>query len=897
MKELLGLVAFLMMSSIGPSGKTINKSTLIKQDGVQVRQSTIQSQPKRFASGDASIGDIVPFQDGDYMEDDESKAYLVASIDNGPLSDITITPLSGQLYLERIVSIQSNKVEFMMNLPYNFSGNKTNSRIRVSGKDTSGKTVSKEADIYVSVMNGHYCISTVCQEQADMLVALDEWSYGRISTTQFDLINTAFNAEFIDYSTSTYGSSYYTFNLKEDDSRTSPLKYVAVGCLNSSGNVLATLQTDTEGRIYKSYIPSGTDHLRIYSFSKLSSSNEVVRVEKTRDFYNSYYYQDIYLESNGYGKTITINTKKNNKPGYLGRALQVLRPLIFGAKYVQDMSGSLPGFRSAVYPHKNGCYFNGDAICLTDYVYNYPDITLHEYGHHLQGVFNLAGDFGGIHYVHDYSLKENYKAEGLRLTWGEAWPTVFGTLVGQYFPGEFNNYSGIDSSYNDQGWSSDLETLYDGDGKNVRYGEGCEDDVMAVLYDLYDPYNEPHDHFSLGHQGLWNLMIGAAQSCTLRTFDDFAKYFIAHNSFDDINGFGKLMAEYGFSPDPIVEGTGTPNQSPLIHWRKTNTRYDQSWNLLTDRFTYSSNRYEITFFDGWRSTLFTRTTTSESYTLNSSDWATLMAAYGSCYYIRVKSFQENGNRNTGGYNSDLILVSKPKLADLTGYLSWNPSNRLVNRSINLGVGQSIVYDITVSRSDDTVFQTVGNEGIRMYLYDNNYHLLAQTGLHSGYHAHGYSYNGFIRYYCQTGVTYKLKLESFDSSYAINNNKLLVCQPLAFTQDWRPYNSPMDLDDINHDNFTYGLWCDRYKVSLFNYTPVASGKHTVELSSEFDTYCYVIDTYTAEIFYDDDSGSGLNAKVTINNMVGGRKYLIAFSQYNPNSALPSNNGVSVHMWKN
>ncbi|MBR6055653.1 MAG: hypothetical protein IKQ78_00180 [Bacilli bacterium] len=892
MKLLLGLMGFLMLPSLGSLGNTNKQANVLNNDGIEViRAEDAQSDPKKYASG-ASIGDIVPKQDKEYRESGQSKAYLIAKINNGPLSNVSVTTISGPLSFDRIVSNQTDKIEFTMTVNTTLFGDRYGTTILLSGYDANGDSVSKQFVVYFSRMNNRFCVSTVSQEQADMFIALNEWKANRISTQQFNELNDDANSAFIDYETSTTGNTYYTFKLKDSDNRVSPLKYVAVGCLNSQGTVLSTLHTDASGRIYKSSIASGTDHLRLFSYSKLTSSNQIVRVEKTQDFSDSYYFQDIDLVSNGYGATVTFNTEKYGSTSYLGRALQTLRPLIFGAKYVKDMSGSFPALCPAVYPYKEGCYHNNNGIFLRDTAYLGPDVILHEYGHRIQKIYNLSRNPGGTHYFSGYSLPADDKDKGLRLTWGEAWPTVFGNMVGQYFPGEFNNYSGIDYYYDsDDGWNANLETGF------VRYGEGCEHDIIAVLYDMFDPSNEAHDHMALGHQGLWDLMISAGQNCNLETFDDFADYFCSTHSFDEINSFGEIMAEWGFSPDPVVNGVGTVSQAPLITWRKTNTAYSWNWTLNTSITTFASTRYEITFFDGWRSTLFTRTSYSESYRLSSSDWSTLMNSYGSCYYIRVSSFQENGNRYTGGYNSNLILVTKPVPADLTGSISWNPSNRLVRQSINLAVGQSIMYNITVSRSDDTVFQTVGKEGIRMYLYDNNYNLLAQTGLHTGYHAHGYAYNGLIRYYCQAGVTYKLKVESFDTSYAINCNKLLVCQPLAFTQDWRPYNCAMDLDDINHDNFTYGLWCDRYKVSLFNYTPVADGKHTVELSSEFDTYCYVIDTYTSDVYYDDDSGNGLNAKVVVNNMVGGREYLIAFCQYNPNSALSTSNSVDVHMWKN
>ena len=453
-----------------------------------------------------------------------------------------------------------------------------------------------------------------------MYIELNERANNRMTVQEFDYRNNERNSPFIDYSTSTSGNTYYTFQIKEPNSAAKPLKFVAVGCLNGQGSVLSTLQTDSNGRIYKSSIPTGTDHLRLYSFSKLGTSNEIIRVEKTHDFADSCYYQDISLVQNGYGKTITINSEVDGTPSSLGRALLVLRPLILGTKYVYTMSyahdtnhdDDYPPFVSAVYPYGFGSSYNG-VVRLGDTAHNYPDVVLHEYGHHIQHSYNFAGSFDGPHALGVYALQEGKKEKGLGLTWGEAWPTVFGTMVGQYFPGEFNNYSGTDHAYDCEAFSEDLETC------SYKYGEGYEWDAICVLYDLYDPRNESYDYYYLGHQGLWDLMIDAAEDRDLNTFNDFAQYYYSTHSIDETNDFAKITAEFGFSPNPIIDGIGTFSQSPLIHWRKTNAVYDANGNLDTTVPAYYSNHYEITFYDGYRTTLFTKQTNNEYYRLSDDD--------------------------------------------------------------------------------------------------------------------------------------------------------------------------------------------------------------------------------------------------------------------------------------
>ena len=273
----------------------------------------------------------------------------------------------------------------------------------------------------------------------------------------------------------------------------------------------------------------------------------------------------------------------------------------------------------------------------------------------------------------------------------------------------------------------------------------------------------------------------------------------------------------------------------------------------------------------------------------------MQAAYSTHYYVRVSSYQNNGGAPTGAYKSDLFLVEKPQLADFNESLSFGSDKRIIARPIYLAPGQSIAYTITSSRGGEVVFQTAGTEGTRLYLFNDSNALLAQSEYRSGYIAHGYYYNGFIRYSLQPNVPYKLRVVG-SSSVTLSDTKLIVCRPLAFTQNWDPYNTAVSLENIVSDNFYYGLWCERYKLSLFNYTPSTSGRHSIQLSSGFDSYLYVIDSYTGQMWQDDDSAGNLDAKVTINNMVAGREYLVAFTQYDPTDTL-SDGDVEVHMWKN
>ena len=72
-----------------------------------------------------------------------------------------------------------------------------------------------------------------------------------------------------------------------------------------------------------------------------------------------------------------------------------------------------------------------------------------------------------------------------------------------------------------------------------------------------------------------------------------------------------------------------------------------------------------------------------------------------------------------------------------------------------------------------------------------------------------------------------------------------------------------------------------------YTPPSTGNYTLEITSEFDTYMYVIDPRSTTAIksgtnYDDDSGEGLNPNMTV-KLEKGIPYMIVYSGYNLSSS--------------
>ncbi|MDE5565533.1 MAG: hypothetical protein K2I77_00980 [Anaeroplasmataceae bacterium] len=198
------------------------------------------------------------------------------------------------------------------------------------------------------------------------------------------------------------------------------------------------------------------------------------------------------------------------------KAFQVCQALIMGGRYVEAMTGTTAPKATCHFP-KDSNQFSSfwNAIDITEEAYNYWDIILHEYGHKLQHYFKITDSPGGKHIITE-DLIERYssKDKGIRLAWGEGWPTFFSILVTQYFGNELTNIRQINDSayhsygYDDDGnfyeWNRSLESIN-------AIGEGCEAAVFAVLYDFFDSYSslEPWDNLSFSHSTMFNAVINS----------------------------------------------------------------------------------------------------------------------------------------------------------------------------------------------------------------------------------------------------------------------------------------------------------------------------------------------------------------------------------------------------
>ena len=563
------------------------------------------------------------------------------------------------------------------------------------------------------------------------------------------------------------------------------------------------------------------------------------------------------------------------------KAFQVCQALITGAHYVEDMGATVPD--STCYFPADGDYYDG-AINITEEAVEYWDIILHEYGHRLQEYFGISNNPGGNHIINEDQIANHGKDKGIRLAWGEGWPTCFAILVTQYYGSTLENIKDINDnlynsfSYDSNGqyytWSYNIESRY-------SEGEGCEAAIFSVLYDFYDPYSasESWDNISLSHKDLFNAVINSNAT----TFSEFYNYFI-NNCYSPNNGnVGKILSHYGMTSTELNISSGTLSLSspPTFSWVAGGTSAS----------TY--NNFQLAFYNANNSVILTtERQTSTSLTLTTEQWAQIMSASGTTFSVAVISFQTN-SPETGGYYSAKLNLTKPAKENPQVMLNFASSKRYIEKNITLYAGQYYDYLITFSSSGYKTIQTFGTTDTYIYLYNNNGALLASND------DSGYGLNSLICFNVSANTQYKIRVKLYNSN-AYGTTKLFITPAYgALNSNISTLSTYENIYSItNKTSYSWSSYAELNYTRMVTFTPPEEGSYTFELDSTFDNYLYVIDPRNSELLitnidYNDDGGTGYNAKLT-RYLDANVPYLIIYSKYNPGSSFSNTDSTSISL---
>ena len=315
------------------------------------------------------------------------------------------------------------------------------------------------------------------------------------------------------------------------------------------------------------------------------------------------------------------------------------------------------------------------------------DVIHHEYGHYVQSIYNLSASPGGAHSLGENLAQRLGKDAGLRLAWGEGWPTFFGTSL-QIARGLLA--LGIpnvgDTRYQDTEDASidyNLESLVGGSSA----GEDNELSVQRALWDLYDANADMRDNVSLGQIVVWNTLVEAHAHTLSEAWNAFA----VAKTVKQLTELGAIFADQSVAPDPTNPPDGaTVNATTVFQWKANGA--GPSFRL---------NQFKVQFYNADFSTLLFQSAVlnTPSYTPTAGELATIQGLpTGSKWIVRGSN---TSAPTTGEY------VSPPRsITNLTFITSTDavtvPEGGTQSFQVRLSAQPAATVNATVSRvSGDT----------------------------------------------------------------------------------------------------------------------------------------------------------------------------------------------------
>ena len=294
----------------------------------------------------------------------------------------------------------------------------------------------------------------------------------------------------------------------------SPAKGVMVKAINKSGKVLATVQSDDEGR-YSLFVDKNENvkirvHARLYKkdfwdVSVVDNTNKKAMYVMEGDFHDSgtkHNIRNLHASSgwdgNGYSKDriaapFAILDSIHSAMDKVRKAdKNAIFPQLTVNWSINNIAagGDLDSGQiiTSHYDGERGLWILGDANSDTD---EYDDhIIIHEWGHYFEDVFSRSDSIGGPH--------SPGEVLDIRLAFGEGWGNALSGIVT-----DNPYYFDTSGARQANGWYMNLEA-----GEQKHPGWYSEGSVQRILYDLYDSTNEAHDHTTLGFKPIYKVMIG-----------------------------------------------------------------------------------------------------------------------------------------------------------------------------------------------------------------------------------------------------------------------------------------------------------------------------------------------------------------------------------------------------
>lgn len=273
-------------------------------------------------------------------------------------------------------------------------------------------------------------------------------------------------------------------------------------------NLITTTTTDSAGRYAASFShDDGALQGDPDVFVRVLARSPVADLKPEGIFADTYRMDSSVQADTPDGSMLTINLTAGNTDDN-ETVFSVHHALVAIGGYASNLTGRLPSRITTRFPTTSGTSrFTGSELHILRLDRWDWDVIHHEYGHYVMNIGGFVNNPGGGHSSRDnLTARRGSKDIGIRLAWGEGWPTFFG-LAGQSASGMAT--LGVpnvgDTRYQDTEDSSiddDLET-------RTGLGEDNELSVAAVLWDLFDTRSDGLDEVRLSDRSLYLLLRSA----------------------------------------------------------------------------------------------------------------------------------------------------------------------------------------------------------------------------------------------------------------------------------------------------------------------------------------------------------------------------------------------------
>lgn len=768
------------------------------------------------------------------------------------------------------------------------------------------REVLSKTNIYVAKTSWGCFLSLTGMDQANYKARLWGLKHNIITQQEYDEWNAENNNRFVNCACRGVGKpndDSCLLQWKADNDVIKPLRGISVSFIGQN----ETISTNADDQGLLSYSNINLQSLgfpvkvRIFAKTKYGTINPV---KNTTGVYSATgllsYYTDVNLDTFLLSESITIKSidgsVDSGRPSLFGRALGICQAIYFGGKYYEEMENTSPDFVNVGYPIGTWAYHKDlEGIELTEATYAYWDVILHEYGHAVQKLKDISANPGDEHIIcyhfcnnpkWNEKNERQKKEDGVKLVWGESWPTVFGNLVTKKYYDQLIGLESVgDDVYSSNGNPGKFSiNLNDPDEVELGrlYGEGSEVTTIAVLFDLFDDdqATEPFDAVSLGHKGLWDLVM----SSRAKTFSEFATYCYGASEIDN-ESFGMITGHYGMSVD-IVAIANPANfntlHSPTFSWEKCNKNYIDN--------SYSSNKYDIEFLaeDG-RQIHSCFGLSEESFSPSESDWLKIQANSDKYLRVRVTAYQDNHDYLTGGYLSNIFEFELPN-SDLNHSAIYSSSTRLLEDSVNILPFSKLTYQMKSQRDGRRVFQTFGSNDTvmqvfvkkRIVVFKSRIPLMREEWvLIKEDDNSGYENNSLIVIDCLANTDYLVVVRN-KNPFSHGQSRLVINQ----INESKEIGNYSDFNNYTLSGIYLFQYLSQYCSNVFTVRPIYSTIYDISVTAgpDTDTYLYVLDPTSGNqmveyVEYDDDSNGNFDARLIV-NLSAEKDYYVILTQYNP-----------------